>query len=37
MIRYAETEEQLKILKACIQEESTKTIKKYQPLEDGDI
>lgn len=37
MIRYAETEEQLKILKACIQAESTKTIKKYQPLEDDDI
>lgn len=37
MIRYAETEEQLKILKACLQAESTKTIKKYQPLEDDDI
>lgn len=37
MIRYAETEEQLKVLKACLQAESTKTIKKYQPLEDDDI
>lgn len=37
MIRYAETEEQLKILNACLQEETSKTINKYQPLEDDEI
>ena len=37
MIRYAETEEQLKILNACLQDESTKIIKKHQPLKDEDL
>ena len=37
MIRYAETEEQLKILNAYLHEETTKTIKKNQPLKDDDI
>ena len=37
MIRYAETEEQLKILKACLQEETTKIVEKYQPLIDEEI
>lgn len=37
MIRYAETEEQLKVLNACLHEESAKTIKKNQSLEDDDI
>lgn len=37
MIRYAETEEQLKILNACLQEETAKIIKKYQPLKDDEI
>lgn len=37
MIRYAETEEQLKILNACLQQETTKIIEKYQPLKDGEI
>ena len=37
MIRYAETEEQLKILNACLQEETAKITKKYQPLKDKKI
>lgn len=37
MIRYAETEVQLKILNACLQEETTKIIKKHQPLKDDEI
>ena len=37
MIRYAETEEQLKILNACLQEETVKIIKKRQPLKDDEI
>lgn len=32
MIRYAETEEERKILEACLTEEDLKIIKKYQPL-----
>lgn len=37
MIRYAETEEQLKILNACLQEETRKIIEKHQPLKDDEI
>lgn len=37
MIRYAETEEQLKILNACLREETAKIVRKYQPLMDDDI
>lgn len=37
MLRYAETNEQLKILKACLQEENTKIIEKNQPLKDEEI
>jgi len=37
MIRYAETEEQLKILNACLYEENQKIIKKNQPLKDDEI
>lgn len=37
MIRYAETEEQLKILNACLQEETTKIVEKYQPIKDDEI
>lgn len=37
MIRYAETEEQHKILNASIQQEKSKSISKYQPLTDEEI
>jgi hypothetical protein len=37
MIRYAETEEQLKILNACLHEEKTRIIIKSQPLKDDEI
>lgn len=37
MIRYAETEEQLKILNACLQEENRKIIEKHQPLKDDEV
>ena len=37
LIRYAETEKQLKVLKAYLQEESRKIIEKYQPLKEDEI
>ena len=37
IIRYAETEEQFKILSACLQVATEKIIEKHQPLKDDDI
>jgi hypothetical protein len=37
MIRYAETDEQLKILNAYLQQDTNKIIQKNQPVKDDEI